>query len=431
MAQNNKILIITYYWPPAGGPGVQRWLKFVKYLPDLGYHPVVFVPENPSYPMEDLSLIDALPSSIQVVKFPIVEPYRWALFLSKTNTQAISAGIISSAKKQSWMEKILLWVRGNFFIPDARILWVKPASQFLEKFISDNEIETVITTGPPHSVHLIGLTLKNKLPIRWIADFRDPWTTIGYHQSLQLSARSHKKHLDLENLVLQTADDLIVTSPLTKAEFAQKTNQKIHVITNGYDHVDLPKITLDTQFTIAHIGSFLSERNPRILWKVLKDLCTESVAFKRDFKLVLMGKVSQEILDTLTEFRLTSQLDLRGYVSHQEALMAQRQAQVLLLVEMDAPNTRCIIPGKLFEYMVSNRPILALGPVASDVAQIIQDTQTGCYFEYDTTADKLKDVIWKWYQMYLAGKLNTHPIGLQQYARKSLTQALVKVIESN
>jgi len=429
--QNNKILIVTYYWPPAGGPGVQRWLKFVKYLPDLGYDPVVFVPENPSYPMEDLSLIDALPATIQVVKFPIVEPYRWAHFLSKKSTQAISAGIIPSAKKQSWIEKSLLWIRGNFFIPDARILWVKPASQFLEKFILDHHIQTVITTGPPHSVHLIGLTLKNKLPIRWIADFRDPWTTIGYHQSLHLSARSHKKHLDLENTVLQTADDLIVTSPLTKAEFALKTNQNIHVITNGYDGVDLPKVNLDFQFTIAHIGSFLSERNPRILWKVLKDLCLESADFERDFKLVLMGKVSQEILDTLTEFRLTSQLDLRGYVSHQDALIAQRQAQVLLLVEIDTPNTRCIIPGKLFEYMVSNRPILALGPEASDVAQIIQDTQTGCYFEYDTKAEQLKDVIWKWYQMYLEGKLNTHPIGLQQYARKSLTQALVKVIESN
>ena len=429
MAKNNKILIITYYWPPAGGPGVQRWLKFVKYLPDLGVKPIVFVPENPTYPIQDLGLMDEIPSGVEIVKFPIVEPYRWASFLSKKSTRSISSGLIPSSKKQSWVEKMMLWVRGNFFVPDARILWVKPASQFLEKFIQDNQIQTVITTGPPHSVHLIGMQLKEKLKIRWIADFRDPWTTIGYHQSLLLTAQNQKKHLALESKVLQTADELIVTSNLTKDEFATKTNQKIHVITNGYDVVQLPKVDLDSYFSIAHIGSFLSERNPRILWKALKDLCKESTDFKRDFKLVMIGKVSQEVIDTLHEFRLESQLDFRGYVSHQEALIAQRQAQVLLLVEINAPHTRCIIPGKLFEYMVSNRPIVALGPEASDVSQIIQETNTGYYFEYDEL-DRLKDTIWNLYQLYLKGNLKTSPIGLQKYARKSLTQDLVKVLQN-
>ena len=196
-----KILVIAYYWPPAGGPGVQRWLKFVKYLPDFGIEPIVYVPENPSYPLMDEKLIDEVPSSIKILKQPIKEPYGWASLLSKKKTKTISSGIIKE-KDPSIIEKVLLWIRGNLFIPDARKFWVKPSISFLAKVIADEGIETIVTTGPPHSLHLIGLGLKKKYNIQWIVDFRDPWTSIGYHKNLRLTESSKAKHKALEKGVL-------------------------------------------------------------------------------------------------------------------------------------------------------------------------------------------------------------------------------------
>ena len=181
-----KTLIITYYWPPAGGPGVQRWLKFVKYLPEFNIDPVVFIPENPNYPIIDESLTSEVSKDITIINHPIKEPYKWAGFFSNTSSKTISKGIISDEKEQSFIEKAMLYVRGNFFIPDARIGWVKPSVSFLLDYIKKEGIETIITTGPPHSVHLIGLQIKQKLGVKWLADFRDPWTTIGYHKQLRL-----------------------------------------------------------------------------------------------------------------------------------------------------------------------------------------------------------------------------------------------------
>jgi len=230
-----KILIITYYWPPAGGPGVQRWLKFVKYLPDFGIQPFVYIPENPTYPIVDENLVKEVSDKAIIVKHKIFEPYQLASFFSKNKTKKISSGIIPNQKKQSFMDKTFLWIRGNLFIPDARVFWVKPSVSYLEKYIRENNIDTIITSGPPHSLHLIGLELKQKLNVKWFADFRDPWTTIGYHKSLRLSNYAAKKHKALERQVLNSADTIIVTSNTTKIEFQAITSKPIAVITNGYD----------------------------------------------------------------------------------------------------------------------------------------------------------------------------------------------------
>lgn len=420
-----KILIITYYWPPAGGPGVQRWLKFVKYLPDFGYQPHVYIPDNPTYPILDEKLLEEVSDKAIIIKNRIKEPYRWASFLSKKNTKKISSGIIPSKKKQSLIEKVMLWIRGNFFIPDARILWVKPSVAFLKEYIEKHQIETIITTGPPHSLHLIGLQLKKHTNIKWIADFRDPWTTIGYHKELMLNENSEKKHKELEKNVLNSADKIIVTSPTTKNEFAKLTSKPIEVITNGYDVEKVTKTKLDEKFSIAHIGSFLSDRNPRILWKALKELVKENQEFAGDFQLKLIGKVSQDILETIAEFKLSKFVNNFGYVSHDEAVVHQRTSQVLLLIEIDSEETRCIIPGKLFEYMVSDRPIFAIGPKASDFEAILKETNTGHFFTYDEKA-KVKETILAHYQLYKQNNLKVYPVGLQYYTRKSLTEKLVK-----
>jgi glycosyltransferase involved in cell wall biosynthesis len=422
-----KLLIITYYWPPAGGPGVQRWLKFVKYLPDFNIQPIVYIPENPTYPIIDNGLQSEVSEKAIILKKKIVEPYGFASFLGKNKTKKISSGIIPNQKKQSFLEKTLLWVRGNIFIPDARFLWVKPSVKYLKKYIEENQIDTIVTSGPPHSLHLIGLQLKKELNVKWFADFRDPWTTIGYHKALKLSSSAEKKHKALEKEVLTTADTIIVTSKTTKTEFQAITSQPIEVITNGYDLEKVSKQPLDEKFTLAHIGSFLSERNPRILWKALKELTKENPDFRRDFQLKLIGAVSQEVLDTTSEFKLNDFVLNLGYISHQEAVEHQRKSQVLLLIEINSNDTKSIIPGKLFEYMVSERPIIALGPEGSDFAEIITSTNTGVFFLYDEL-EPLKELLLKYYNLYKEQNLKVHAVGLQQYSRKSLTEQLTKII---
>jgi glycosyltransferase involved in cell wall biosynthesis len=423
----NQTLIITYYWPPAGGPGVQRWLKFVKYLPEFGIVPIVYCPENPSYPIVDESLLQEVSKGIKIIKQPISEPYRFASLLSKKDSKEISSGVIPKKKKQSIVQRLLLYVRGNFFIPDARKNWVKPSVKFLADYIEVNNIKTIITTGPPHSLHLIGLQLKAQLGVKWLADFRDPWTTIGYHKALKLSKSSAEKHNTLESQVLQSADHIIVTSENTKKEFSSKTKQPITVITNGYDthHIERPE--KDEKFTLAHIGSLLSERNPKQLWAALKALISENENFRSAFELKLIGVVSEAILKTLKDFNLESYINNIGYVSHEDAIKEQMSSRVLLMVEIDSEDTKVIIPGKLFEYMASGTPIMAVGPKDSDVETILKSTNTGQYFYYNDE-EQIKSQILSYFEAYKSNTLAVNAIGLEQYSRNSLTKVLSEII---
>ena len=364
-----------------------------------------------------------------ILKNKIFEPYGLASFFGKSKTKKISSGIIPSRKKQSLAERILLWIRGNIFIPDARVFWVKPSVNYLKKYIQENNIDTIVTSGPPHSLHLIGLQLKKELNIKWFADFRDPWTTIGYQKALKLSAYANKKHKTLEKLVLTSADTIIVTSKTTRQEFQAITSKPVEVITNGYDIEKKVSFVLDEKFTLAHIGSFLSERNPRILWQALKELVSDNTDFKNDFRLKLIGATSQEVLDTISEFKLNDYVQNLGYVSHQEAVAHQRKSQVLLLIEIDSKDTQSIIPGKLFEYMVSERPVLAIGPKDSDFAEIIRETNTGVFFRYDEK-EKLKNQLLDYYLEFKTKKLNITPVGLQKYSRLKLTEHLARLITS-
>ena len=422
-----KALIITYYWPPAGGPGVQRWLKFVKYLPEFNIDPVVFIPKNPNYPIIDESFASEVSKDITIINHPINEPYKWAGFFSNKSSKTISKGIISEEQEQSFIEKVMLYVRGNFFIPDARVGWVKPSVSFLLDYIKKEGIETIITTGPPHSVHLIGLQLKQKLDIKWLADFRDPWTTIGYHKQLKLTSASKAKHKSFEKQVLNSSNQIIVTSFVTKQEFQNMTNKPIEVITNGYDDDAAVDFIMDTKFTLSHIGSLLSKRNPEILWRVLNELISENDDFSKDFQLNFIGSISKKVLESIKNFNLSNYINEVGYLSHKEAIINQKKSQLLLLIEIDSEDTKCIIPGKLFEYMVSNRPIVAIGPKDSDVEKIIKETNTGHYFNY-SDYESLKRIILEHYKAFQNKTLQSHPIGLQKYHRKALTKSLANLL---
>lgn len=421
-----KVLIITYYWPPAGGPGVQRWLKFVKYLPDFGITPVLYIPEKPNYPIVDQSFVNEVPKRITIYKHDIREPYGLARMFSRKKARRISSGIIQT-ENQSLIEKVMLWIRGNFFIPDARKNWVKPSVKYVSGILEKENIDTIITTGPPHSVHLIGYHLKQQIGIKWIADFRDPWTSIGYHKKLKLTVKSQRKHKKLEHLVLNTADKIVVTSKTTKKEFQAITDKSISVITNGYDSDYEGDAGLDSKFTISHIGSLLSGRNPENLWKVLSELIQDNEQFARNFKLQLAGVVSDDVLHSIYVSGLKDNTELKGYVSHKEALKIQRESQILLLVEINSRETTGILPGKLYEYMAARRPILAVGPSDWDASAIITETKSGAFFDYFSETH-LKNVILEWFDAFQNNSLNLDSTGLEKYSRRELTGELSKLL---
>lgn len=421
-----KVLIITYYWPPAGGPGVQRWLKFVKYLPEFNVQPIVFIPKNPHYPLQDATLENEVPEGIEIIKEPIIEPYGLAALFSSKKTKRISAGIIQDFKKQSPLERLFLWIRGNLFIPDARKFWVKPAVKSLKKVIKDQGVETIITTGPPHSVHLIGMKLKEQLAVRWLADFRDPWTSIGYHKKLKLTKASQKNHQLLEGQVLNTADTIIVTSNSTGQELQKLTEKPIQTITNGYDG-DFVNADLDASFTISHIGSLLTNRNPENLWQAISELVAENKGFKNQLKVRLVGVVSDEVIDSIKACGIDTYVEIVGYVPHQEVAKWQSSSQLLLLLEIDSPETRGIIPGKIFEYFKAKRPILAIGPKEWEAGQMVEDHEAGNYVLHKDMA-KMKQLLLKRFERFQKAELQTNCIGIEQYHRRELTKKLAKLL---
>ena len=421
-----KVLVITYYWPPAGGPGVQRWLKFVKYLRNFNIEPVVYIPENPEYPLIDETFLKDVPENIRVYRHKIFEPYRLASLFSSKKTKRISSGIIQS-KNQSFIEKTLLWVRGNLFIPDARKFWVRPSVAFLEDVLEKEKIDTIITTGPPHSVHLIGYHLKKLKSVKWIADFRDPWTSIGYHKKLKLTSASKKKHKNLESMVLNFADKIVVTSNTTKKEFEQITEQPIKVITNGFDGLKNDMAILDSKFTISHIGSMLTGRNPVNLWGVLSALIKENKDFKNAFRLQFIGVISDDILKSIQSFGLEEFCEVLGYVPHVEALKYQGSSQILLLAEIDSSDTIGIIPGKLFEYMAAQRPILGIGPKNWEVKNMVSETNSGHIFDY-TDEVEIKNVLLNWFEQFQNGELSVSSTGIEAYSRRELTRKLAEYI---
>ncbi|MDX5586559.1 MAG: glycosyl transferase family 1 [Aureibaculum sp.] len=420
-----KVLIRTYYWPPSGGSGVQRWLKFVKYLRNFNVEPVVYTVDNPKYAFLDETLQSEIPNTVEVLKKPIKEPNNIFSVFGKKSKKT-SAGFLDA--NPSFFGKMLQYIRANYFIPDARKFWINPSVQFLREYLSNNKIDVVITTGPPHSLHLIGLQLKQKLAIKWIADFRDPWTDIDYFHQLPLTKKTIRKHYQLEEEVVSTADSVLVVGKTMKEKYL-KFNQNIEVITNGFDDVeDKSKVELDIKFSIVHIGMMNADRNPRILWKVLSDLIIENQDFAEDLQLKFVGKLAHEVFESINNNKLTSVIEYITYLPHKEVVIFQQSAQILLLAVNKVPSAGGIITGKLFEYLQANRPILAIAPPEGDLAEIINTTEAGRVVDFDDE-ETLKKEILEMYKAYKKHKLVVNSKSIEQYHRKNLTAQLADVIK--
>lgn len=432
-----KVLILTYYWPPSGGAGVQRWLKFVKYMRDYGWEPVVYTVENGEMPVVDNSLEKDVPPGVVVLKTPIWEPYTiYKRFIGRKKDDKINASFLNENKKAGLTEKISVWIRGNFFIPDARKFWIKPSVTYLSDYISKHKIEHVISSGPPHSMHLIALGLKKKFTeLKWVADFRDPWTNIDFYQKLMLSKWADTKHHRQELSVLKNADVVLSVGKMMSDEFEEMLERsgetdpgKFKVISNGFDETDVNKEgeAKDKKFSIAHIGTLVKDRNPDILWKVLGKLVKENQEFRKQLEIKLVGKIDIYVKEQIKTYGLNSFVKKIEYLPHDEVIKEQQRSRVLLLLVNNTKNAKGILTGKFFEYMASGAPILAIGPVDGDLAEIIHETNSGLISGFEDEEQLKKNI-----EAYFTGKtLTRSEAAIGRYSRKELTRKLCSVLDT-
>lgn len=421
-----KVLIITYYWPPSGGAGVQRWLKFAKYLRTFGWEPVIYTPENPEFPSLDESLSQDIPDGIEIIKTPIREPYRYyKKLVGAGKNERINAAFLSEKKRPGMAEKFSIWLRGNFFIPDARMMWIKPSVKYLTNYLKTHQIDAMVSTGPPHSMHMIALGVKRETGLPWLADFRDPWTNIDFYHELMLTPRADRKHHRQELSVLKSADEVVVISRSMKTDFLKIHERNYTVITNGFDQEDVADIHVmpDKKFSISHIGTMVKTRNPLALWQALRKLLEVLPGFAADLEIKLVGSVDYSVTHAIEQAGLAPYCNRLPYLPHHEVLKVQQQSQVLLLLINDTPNAKVILPGKFFEYMAAKRPILCIGPLDGDAATVILETKAGIVIEKNNRQG-MEDAIGKLYRKFKNGELHMHSTSIEKYSRRFLTEKL-------
>jgi glycosyltransferase involved in cell wall biosynthesis len=427
-----KVLIITYYWPPSGGAGVQRWLKFSKYLREYGWEPVIYTPENPEAPAVDHSLENDIPEGISVIKLPIFEPYSaYKRFVGMKPGDKVNAGFLQEKEKPGRAEGFAVWLRGNFFIPDARRFWINPSIKYLTKYLKDNPVDAIVSTGPPHSMHLIAMHLNKSFNIPWLADFRDPWTGIDFYHQLKLTSIANKFHHKLEKKVLSTATEVTVISRDMMNEFNGIVERGYKLVTNGYDEEDispLPQNQLDNEFTISHIGSLNPARNPLILWKVLAEMVKNNPLFANALRIKLVGKVDIGVMKSIEDFGLTEYLTRIEYMPHRDVMHEIQKSQVLLLLINNTPNAKGILTGKIFEYLGSGRPILNIGPEDGDAAAMLKNADAGQTAGYQNE-EAMQRILNDYFIKFSEQRLESNTGNRLKYSRNELTKQIAGILD--
>lgn len=428
-----KVLIITYYWPPSGGAGVQRWLKFAKYIQLYDCEPVIYTPENPEPPDIDETLMNDIPHSITVIRRPVWEPYSlYKRMTGKRKNERITHGFLREQKSKGLTERLSVWIRGNIFIPDARCFWIRPSIKFLSRYLQEHPVDLVISSGPPHSMHLIALGLKKKFNIPWLADFRDPWTEIDYYGKLKLTRLANRRHKILEKKVLTKADRVLTVGKHLAERLEKLGATKVEVIPNGFDKEDfsfLP-VDLDKSFTITHTGSINSDRNPEILWQVLAGICSKNNTFNELLRLRFVGKTDHIIKESLQQYKLETHAEFISYLPHREALKIAASSAMLLLLINQTPNRQGIVTGKLFEYLATGRPILCIGPVDGEAAAILRECDCGRTFDYsesNSIAEWINDMFLN-HTCKLKSFVNVNKISM--YSRQFQAYELAEIIRN-
>ena len=422
-----NVLIISYYWPPNTGSGVQRWLKFSKYLPEFNWHPIVVTPDNPYIELKDKKLEAEISNKVTVIKFPIWEPYSIKDKIFGKQKKSQTSGLIS--KDNSFTNRLLNWIRGNFFIPDPKKYWIKPTVKNLKGILDKQNIDVTISTGPPHSMHLIAFELKKIYhDVKWIADFRDPWTKLDILEDFNLNYRSRTLHKRLESEVLTNADLVLTVGERWANDFIDLGAKNVKVITNGYDLDDFLhyKANKTNKFIVGHYGIMNHLRNPSNFWFALNMLCSENNDFNDKLEIRLSGNIDNEIIKEIKSYPfLRNKLVLLGFINHKDVIEEYSNANLLLLLLFNSKSGEGNYPGKIFEYFASKKPILSFGPKESDVKNLL-DNNYGIYHHYQQQSSVIKNDILSFFNEDFEFK----SIEKDKYSRKSLTMNLVNILEN-
>lgn len=412
LATVKRVLYIAYYWPPCGGIGPVRNVKFTKYFRDFGWEPVIYAPQNAQYPLQDESTFKDLPAGVEIIKTPISEPYAFFnLLKGKKKNEAVKDVFLVKDNGNSFMHRLGLWVRANFFIPDARAAWIKPSVNFLRKYLKEHPVDAMISYGPPHSMHLIALALHRELGIPWISDWQDPWTQIDYYEKFPMRNSARKKHEQLEQDVLRTANRVVMVSKSWCEDLEKLSGRKINYIPFGYDEDDFSGIVPQQtgKFIISHFGSFGIDRNPEALWIALQELCNENSSFDKNLEIHLAGHVDTSVFDAIEKAGLKKSLHYESFIG-KDSLFQQLVNSAVQLVLINRPepglayNNKGRIPAKIFECLGARKPVLVIGPHDGDVAAIVKETGAGQNCDYHETA-AIKLAIKEWYQQWQSNPL--------------------------
>jgi len=407
---------------------VQRFLKISKYLLECGWQPYVLTVKNGTYPSYDETLVDDIPEKVTVFKTKTIEPFDLLNRLIGKKGKGFSVGLIGFDHKKSLLKRLFVYIRANFFIPDARRGWKFFAVKEAKRIITKNDIDIIITTGPPHSTHLIGQKLHKKLKIPWVADFRDPWVNIYYNQIFPRSKHTVKKDQKLETNVLVNANLVTVVSKGLEKEFSDRT-QKLLTIYNGFDKIDMPEEVFKQptkKFTISYIGNFKPNQNEVTIWEAFSELMTEIEGFSRHLLISLTGNLDHSVLNSIRDYKLNNNLEINNFVTHAKATQLMAQASLLLFVIPKTQNKHLIITGKLFEYIASATPILSIGPLNGDAANVILQTNRDPIINYDDK-ENIKNTVKRYYDHWLKADKSgyKHPeTDLTPFTRRHLTEKL-------
>jgi glycosyltransferase involved in cell wall biosynthesis len=387
-----KVLILSYYWPPGSGPGVQRWLKFCKYLPEFGWQPTIITVANGSYPNLDETLLEDVPSDLEVIKTDTFEPFAIYNLLRGKSGKAVEVGMGNIKGKTGLLSSMAKYIRANLFIPDARLGWNRYSYPKAIKWIKDNNPHLIITTGPPHSTHLVGQRLKSDFNIPWIADFRDPWTTIYYNRFLNRTERSEQKDKTLEDSVLSSANAILTATPGLKAEFEARA-KTIKFIPNGFDEEDFNRVdsAASKSFKLSYIGNFKAVQNIEGLWIAISRIAKDS-ELKEAFQFEITGNLDESIQSAFRSHGIEHLVSVKPFVPHKAAIIRMFEANMLLLpIPQDASN-KTILTGKIFEYLASRRPILSIGPSDGNASEILQSCGKSKMIDYDDTDEMERQI---------------------------------------
>lgn len=418
-----KVLVISYYWPPSGGSGVQRWVKMCKYLPQSGWEPVVYTPLNPALLSTD-STLGADVENIEVIRRPIIEPGQFAKRTTSAQVTPINAG------RKNLKQRMAMWIRGNCFIPDPRILWVTPSYFWLRKYLREHPVDAIVSTGPPHSMHLLARRLSLAMGIPWVADFRDPWTGMFYFKHLKLGSAALRKHIRLEKKVLDDCTRVVAVSPLVRDDFTQMTSTPVELITNGFDETDFPggEIPSEGDFVLLHAGLFAADGNPDELWKALARLVSENGDFASRLKIILCGKTDREILDSISSNGLEKYTEDIGYRTHTEVVRLLCRSSVLLLPLRKEPEYKATLPGKLFEYLASRRPVLGIGQTDGAMAGILSETGAGKTFGWED-GEGMHSFLLDNFERFRTGGLAGNTADISCYTRQNLARQYARLLD--